>query len=205
MMWWKPSLVLQCWTCSRSAATGARLLALPCCLPPPATSRFSRDHLSDAELARLLRWWESTERSAADINGDGMVDASEAALQVEWKRRRWQYKTTHWELCLLPCRPSCLAGSQGVMPPHPTADFCVPLVQERAKPKALRVQGRVVAEDELRRILQAGRGAGLGRRVGRAWEGQLFLQGTISAADTLATSNRLLSCCTSPAAGLHCG
>lgn len=50
--------------------------------PTPATSRFSRDHLSDAELARLLHWWQSTERSAADINGDGMVDASEAALQV---------------------------------------------------------------------------------------------------------------------------
>ena len=74
---------------------------------------------------------------------------------------------------------SCLAGSQGVTHPHPTADFRVLLLQERAKPKALRVQGRVVAEDELRRILQAGWGAGLGRRVGRVWEGQLFLQGTI--------------------------
>ena len=56
----------------------------PCRLPSPATSRFSRDHLSDAELARLLRWWQSSERSAADINGDGMVDASEAALQEGW-------------------------------------------------------------------------------------------------------------------------
>lgn len=56
-------------------------LALPHRLPA-ATSRFRRDGISDVELSRLLHWWQDRERSAADLNGDGLVDQDEAALQV---------------------------------------------------------------------------------------------------------------------------
>lgn len=38
-----------------------------------------------------------------------------------------------------------------------------PSLQEKVKAKALRVQGRVVAEEELRQILQAGRGLPVGQ------------------------------------------
>lgn len=120
---------------------------------PAATSRFSRDRISDKELARLLRWWQNSERSAADINGDGLVDAAEAALQVAGMEEGCAHRATPWArrsgqqvaLCKLKCFPSSLHHITPTTSIH---------IQEQSHPKLLRVQGRVVTEANLTSILQ---------------------------------------------------
>ena len=121
---------------------------------PAATSRFRRDRIGDAELARLLRWWQHTERSAADVNGDGLVDADEAALRVGGGG---SCCTT------MPGRRTLSAGGL----PTPLHPICaLPLLdQDKARPKLLRVQGRAVTEGDLRAILQVSGGPGLGWRA----------------------------------------